>query len=86
MLTWTNRHGRDIGNGPLWDAMPTSQNASITSTVAGATEEDDEKVSVAEEDQEDPTTQNSMLSITLQEWMMYTTMTCTNNGTRLFRM
>jgi hypothetical protein len=24
MLTWTNCHGENIGNGPLWDAMPTS--------------------------------------------------------------
>ena len=57
MLTWTNCRGKDIGNGPLWDAMPTSQNASITSTVAGATEEDDKKVSVSKDDQEDPTTE-----------------------------
>ena len=57
MLMWTNRRGEDIGDGPLWDAMPTSRNASITSTVAGATEEDGEEVSVAEEDREDPTTE-----------------------------
>ena len=37
--------------------MPTSRNASITSTVAGATEEDDKEVSVAEEYWEDPTTE-----------------------------
>ena len=24
MLTWTNRHGENIGDGPLWDTMPTS--------------------------------------------------------------
>ena len=57
MLTWTNCHGEDIGNGPLWDAMPTRQNASNTSTVVETTEEDDEDVSVAEEDWEDPTTE-----------------------------
>ena len=57
MLTWTNRHGDDIGNGPLWDTMATSGNASDTSTVAGEMEEvdDDDVVSVAEEDQEMPT-------------------------------
>ena len=57
MLTWTNCRGENIRNGPLWDSMPTSQNASITSTVAGATEEDDKEVSVTEEDREDPTTE-----------------------------
>ncbi len=55
MLTWLNCCGEDIGNGPLWDAMPTSRNASITSTVVGATEEDDKEVSIAEGDREDPT-------------------------------
>ena len=57
MLTWTNCHREDIGNGPLWDAMPTSQNASNPSTVEESTEEDDKDVSVAEEDQENPTTE-----------------------------
>ena len=33
MLTWTNRHGENIGDGPLWDKMPTIRNASNTSTV-----------------------------------------------------
>ena len=57
MLMWTNRHGEYIGNGPLWDAMLTSQNASISSTVAAdVTEEDDEDVSVAEVDHDDQTT------------------------------
>ena len=46
MLTWTNRHGEDIGNGPLWDVMPTSRNASNPSTVEESTEEYDEDVSV----------------------------------------
>ena len=58
MLTWTNFRGEDIGDGPLWDAMPTSRNASISSTVTvDVTEEDDEDVSIAEEDWEDPTTE-----------------------------
>ena len=57
MLTWTNFHGENIGDGPLWDTMPTSQNASDTSTVEELAEEDEKKVSVAEEDREDPTTQ-----------------------------
>ena len=48
MLTWTNCRGENIGNGPLWDAMPTSQNASNPSTVAETTEEDDGDVNVAE--------------------------------------
>jgi hypothetical protein len=34
MLMWTYFHGENIGNGPLWDAMPTSRHASIPSTVA----------------------------------------------------
>ena len=41
MLKWTNCRGENIGDGPLWDAMPTSQNASNTSTVEELTEEDD---------------------------------------------
>ena len=58
MLTWMNLRGEDIGDGPLWDAMPTSRNASISSTVAAdATDEDDEDVSLSEEDREDPTTE-----------------------------
>ena len=42
MLTWTNRHGENIGDGPLLDTMPTSRNASNTSTVEELTEEDEE--------------------------------------------
>ena len=57
MLTWTNRRGEDIDNGPFWDAMPTSRNASNPSTVEETTEEDNKDVSVAEEDREDPTTE-----------------------------
>ena len=53
MLTWTNCHGENIGDGPLWDAMPTSQNASNPSTVAETMEEDDRDVTVAEVDQDD---------------------------------
>ena len=37
--------------------MPTSRNACNTSTVEELTEEDDKEVSVAKEDQEDPTTE-----------------------------
>ena len=52
MLTWTNCHGETIGDGPLWDTTKTSNdNASITSAVAGATEDDEnDVVVVAEED------------------------------------
>ena len=51
MLTWTNRRGEVIGNGPLWYTTETSNNnASITSTVAGAAEEDDDNVVVAAEE------------------------------------
>ena len=53
MLTWTNRRGENIGDGPLWDAMPASRNASNPSTAVEATEEDDEDVTVAEVDQDD---------------------------------
>ena len=56
MLTATNCHRENIGDGPLWDAMPTSQNASNPSTVAETTEEDDKDVTNAEEDWEYPTT------------------------------
>ena len=48
-----------IGNGPLWDTTATSSNdASVTSAVAGATETDDDNdvVAVSEEDWEIPTT------------------------------
>ena len=55
MLTWTNRRGENIGDGPLWDAMPTSLNASVSSTVEEATEEDDNNVIDAEVDQDDQT-------------------------------
>ena len=47
MLMWTNRRGEDIGDGPLWDAMPASLNASNPSTVVKTTEEDDKDVTVA---------------------------------------
>ena len=57
MLTWTNCRGENIGDGPLWDATPTSRNASTPSTVVETTEEDGEDVSVAEEDRKDPTTE-----------------------------
>ena len=82
ILTWTNRQGENIGDGPLWDAMPTSQNASISSTVAEATEEDDRDVIVAEVDQDDQT--HLILSITSQECMMHTM--CRSNGPRSSRM
>ena len=64
MLTWTKCRGENIGDGPLWDAMPTSQNASISSTVAEATKEDDGDVTVAEVDQEDQTTLDVVNNIT----------------------
>ncbi len=52
LLTWTNRQGEIIGDGPLWDTTETrNNNASITSANAGATEDDDDDdVVVAEED------------------------------------
>ena len=56
MLTWTNRRGENIGDGPLWDAMPTSGNTNIPSTIAEAIEEDDEDVTLAEADLDDQTT------------------------------
>ena len=59
MLTWTNRCGEIIGNGPLWDTRATSSDdASATSAVTGATETDDDHdvVADAEEDWEMPTT------------------------------
>ena len=49
MLTWNNRHGENIGNGPLWDAMPTS-------TIAETIDEDDGDVTIAEADREEQTT------------------------------
>ena len=55
----TNRQGEIIGNGPLWDTTATGSNdASLTSAVAGATETDDDNdvVAIAEEDREMPTT------------------------------
>ena len=62
MLTWTNCRGENISNGPLWDAMPTSRNVSNPSTVVETTEEDDEDVTVAEEDREDPTTEINVVN------------------------
>ena len=58
MLTWTNCSGEIIGDGPFRDTMATSSDASVTSNVARATEEDedDDAVSVAEENWELPTT------------------------------
>jgi hypothetical protein len=52
LLTWTNRQGETIGDGPLWDTTETrNDNASITSANMGATEDDDDNdVIVAEED------------------------------------
>ena len=52
MLTWTNRRGENIGNGPMWNTMEAStNNASMTSEVAGATKDDDDDIAiVAEED------------------------------------
>jgi hypothetical protein len=52
LLTWTNRRGETIGDGPSWNTMETSTDeASITSADAGATGKDkDEDVVVAEED------------------------------------
>jgi hypothetical protein len=50
LLTWTNRRGEIIGDGPSWNTMEAST-ASMTSEVAGATKDDDDKVVVvAEED------------------------------------
>jgi hypothetical protein len=56
MLTWTNRHGETIGDGPLWDAMPISRYANIPSTTADVVEDDDEDVIDAEADLEDQAT------------------------------
>ena len=62
MLTWTICHGENVGNGPLWDAMPTSRDASNPSNVEESTEEDDKDVSVAEEDWENPTTEINVVN------------------------
>ena len=64
MLTWTNRRGENIGDEPLWDAMLTSRNASIFSTAAEATEEDDGDVTVAEVDWDNQTTLDVVDNIT----------------------
>ena len=57
MLTWTNCHGENIDNGPLWDAMPTtSRHAAKPSTIAEAMDEDDGDNTNAEADLEDQTT------------------------------
>jgi hypothetical protein len=52
LLTWTNRRGETIGDGPTWTTTKAStDDASMTSEVAGATkDDDDEVVVVAEED------------------------------------
>jgi hypothetical protein len=52
MLTWTNRRGETIGDRPTWNMTEAStDNASMTSEVAGATKDDDDNVVVvAEED------------------------------------
>ena len=52
MLTWTNRCGENIGDGPKWNTTEAStDDASMTSEVAGATkDDDDDDVVVAEDD------------------------------------
>jgi hypothetical protein len=52
MLTWTNRCGENIGDGPLWDTTENcNDDTCYTSDVAGATKDDDDDVVVvAEED------------------------------------
>ena len=53
MLTWTNRRGETIGNGPLLDTTETSKdNTSITSAVARAMEEDDDNDVVVDADED----------------------------------
>ncbi len=44
LLTWTNRRGEIIGDGPTWDTAEanTKNNVGDTSEVAGATEDDDD--------------------------------------------
>ena len=57
LLTWTNRQGEDIGDGPLWDSVgPVSRHANTTSTVEGSAEESDEDNDAAEVDLDDQTT------------------------------
>ncbi len=58
LLSWTNRHGENIGDGPSWNTMETSNNeASDSSANAGAmANDDDNNIMVAEEDREVPTT------------------------------
>ena len=58
LLTWTNRHGENIGDGPSWNTMETSNDkASDSSADAGAmANDDDNNIMVAEEDREVPTT------------------------------
>ena len=57
LLTWTNRHGENIGDGPSWNTMETSNEASDSSADAGAmAKDDDNNIMVAEEDREVPTT------------------------------
>ena len=90
LLTWTNRRGETIGNGPSWSTMETSTNdANITSADAEATEDDDDDVVVvvAEEDRGTIPATDSMLSITSQEWItcVWIRRMCTKYGTRKFR-
>jgi len=58
LLTWTNHHGENIGDGPSWNTMETSNDkASDSSADAGAmANDDDNNIMVAEEDREVPTT------------------------------
>jgi hypothetical protein len=50
MLTWTNRRGENIGNGSTWNTTESSTNdASMTSEVAGGTKDDDDNVVVVAE-------------------------------------
>jgi hypothetical protein len=59
LLTWTNRRGEAIGDGPTWDTAGANTNNDVgdTSEVAGATEDDDDNEDnvnvVAEEDRRD---------------------------------
>ncbi len=52
LLTWTNRCGETIGDGPTWNTTEANtDDASMTSEVAGATKDDDDDAGVvAEED------------------------------------
>jgi hypothetical protein len=58
LLTWLNRHGENIGDGPSWNTLEASnKDASNTSANTGAMADDkDNEVIVAEEDREMPTT------------------------------